>query len=128
MGAVRYPEIDTLGKINAPHHKGRRAKFYVNKYGAGVDRKMKNGRKNLITVANPNGYVEKTRNYGFFKVYPKVDAGAVVSVDSKLKKDRRGEGEDGERKKEWTEIFSTVITQATSVLTLLLLADRTFSQ
>ncbi len=129
MGAIRYPDIDTLGRINAPHHKGRRAKFYVNKYGTGVDRKMKNGRKNLITVVNPNGYVEKTKNYGLFKVYPKVDAGAVVSVDQKVKKERRGlTDEDGERRREWSEVFSTIVAQATSVLTLLLLADRTFGQ
>jgi len=129
MGAVRYPDIDTLEKVNAPHHKGRRAKFYVNKYGAGVDRKMKNGRKNLITVANPNGYVQKTKNYGVFKVYPKVDAGAIVSVDSKPKKRRRGEeGDSEERRREWSEVFSTVVAQATSLLTLLLLADRTFAQ
>ena len=129
MGAIRYPDIDTLGKINAPHHKGRRAKFYVNKYGTGVDRKIKNGRKNLITVANPNGYVEKTKNYGIFKIYPKVDAGAVVSVDEKPTKEKIGFGdEDGERRREWSEIFSTVVAQATSLLTLLLLADRTFGQ
>jgi len=128
MGAVRYPDIDTLGKINAPHHKGRRAKFYVNKYGTGVDRKMKNGRRNLITVSNPNGYVQQTRNYGLFKIYPKVDAGAIVNVETRTNKEERRREEDGERRREWTEIFSTVITQATSVLTLLLLADRTFAQ
>ena len=128
MGAVRYPNIDTLGKINTPHHKGRRAKYYVNKYGAGVDRKIKNGRKNLITVVNSNGYVQKTKNYGLFKVYPKVDAGAMVNVDSKPKKDKRRGEEDDERRREWSEVFSTVIAQATSVLTLLLLADRTLSQ
>ncbi len=129
MGAVRYPNIDTLGKINAPHHKGRRAKFYINKYGTGVDRKMKRGRKNLITVANPNGYVQKTRDYGLFKLYPKVDAGAIVKVDAKPdRKTRREEDGESERRREWSEILSTVVTQATSVLTLLLLADRTLSQ
>ncbi len=128
MGAVRYPNIDTLGKVNAPHHKGRRAKFYVNKYGTGVDRKIKNGRKSLITVVSANGYVQQTRNYGLFKVYPKVDAGAIVNVDTKVKKDKRMGEEDGERKREWSEVLSTVVAQATSVLTLLLLADRTFGQ
>lgn len=127
-GAIRYPDIDTIGRVNAPHHKGRRAKFYVNKYGTGVDRKMKNGRKNLITVSNPNGYVEKTKNYGLFKVYPKVDAGAVVNVESKPRKDKGQGEEDEERKREWSEVFATIVGQATSVLTLLLLADRTFAQ
>lgn len=133
MGAVRYPDIDTLGQINAPHHKGRRAKFYINKYGAGVDRRIQKGRKRLITVANPNGYVQKTKNYGIFKVYPKVDPGAVVSVESKYDVKRRSEDDEqretrDERRREWSEVFSTVVAQATSLLTLLLLADRTLSQ
>lgn len=127
-GAVRYPEIEEIGKISAPHHKGRRAKFYINKYGAGVDRKVKRGRRNLITVVNPNGYVEKTRNYGLFKIYPKVDEGALVRVDAKPAREQVGEDGEKEEKKEWSEVFSTIIAQATSVLTLLLLADRTISQ
>jgi len=129
MGAVRYPNIDKLKKVNAPHHKGRRANFYVNKYGAGVDRKVKRGRKNLITVVNSNGYVQKTKNYGLFKIYPKVDPGAMVDVDAKPKRERKGEGEDNEeRRREWTEIFSTTVAQATSVLTLILLANRALVQ
>ena len=129
MGAIRYPQIDTLGKISAPHHKGRRAKFYVNKYGTGVDRRVKNGRKNLITVVNPNGYVEKTKNYGLFRIYPKVDAGAVINVDRKeRRKEKTDEEGRSERRREWSEVFATIVGQATSVLTLLLLADRTFAQ
>jgi len=129
MGAIRYPQIDTLGKISAPHHKGRRAKFYVNKYGTGVDRRVKNGRKNLITVVNPNGYVEKTKNYGLFRIYPKVDAGAVINVDRKeRKKEKTDEEGRSERRREWSEVLATIVGQATSVLTLLLLADRTFAQ
>ena len=129
MGAIRYPQIDTLGKISAPHHKGRRAKFYVNKYGTGVDRRVKNGRKNLITVVNPNGYVEKTKNYGLFRIYPKVDAGAVINVDRKeRRKEKTDEEGRSERRREWSEVLATIVGQATSVLTLLLLADRTFAQ
>lgn len=126
-GAIRYPNIEEVGRISAPYHKGRRAKFYVNKYGAGVDRKIKRGRKNMITVINPNGYVQKTKNYGLFKIYPKVDEGAVVRVDSKLKKDKdMREGEEQDRR-EWSDLFTTVVSQATAVLTLIILADRTFS-
>jgi len=126
-GAIRYPNIEEVGRISAPYHKGRRAKFYVNKYGAGVDRKIQRGRKNMITVINPNGYVQKTKNYGLFKIYPKVDEGAIVRVDSKLKKDKdMREGEEQDRR-EWSDLFTTVVSQATAVLTLIILADRTFS-
>ncbi len=123
-GAVRYPDIEKIDKISAPHHKGRRAKFYINKYGAGVDRRAKRGRKNLITVVNPNGFVEKTKNYGLFKIYPKVDEGALVRVDAKPKKEEIGKDGEPKEKREWSEVFSTVVAQATSVLTLLLLANR----
>lgn len=125
-GAIRYPNIGEVGKISAPYHKGRRAKFYVNKYGAGVDRKIKRGRKHMITVINPNGYVQKTKNYGLFKIYPKVDEGAIVRVDSKMKKDKEMRDGDQQDRREWSDLFTTVVSQATAVLTLIILADRTF--
>ncbi len=77
-------------KINIPYHVGKRANFYIREYGAGVDRKQ-GGRKRLVYVRYANGMVKKTRHFLFFKVYPKVEKGAMVYVgakEKKLKKDR----------------------------------------
>jgi polysaccharide export outer membrane protein len=77
-------------KINIPFHTGKRANFYIKEYGAGVDLKQ-GGRKRLVYVRYANGMVKKTRHFMFFKVYPKVEKGAMVYVgakEKKIKKDR----------------------------------------
>lgn len=124
-GAVRYPGIDEIEKVNAPYHKGRRAKFYVNKYGAGVDRKEKKGRRRFISVENSNGYVQKTKIIGLIKIYPKVDKGAIVRVGEKAVKEKE---EREKTEKDWGEIVATTMSQVSAILTLIILVDRTFTQ
>lgn len=77
-------------KINIPFHSGKRANFYIKEYGAGVDWKQ-GGRRRFVYVRYANGMVKKTRHFLFFKVYPKVEKGAMVYVgakEKKIKKDR----------------------------------------
>ncbi len=69
-------------KVNVPFHKGKYANFYIKKYGAGVDR-FAGGRKRLVYVRYANGLVKKTRNFLFWKAYPKVEKGAMVFVEVK---------------------------------------------
>ncbi|MCH2022570.1 MAG: SLBB domain-containing protein [Saprospiraceae bacterium] len=78
-------------KVNVPFHEGKRANFYINEYGAGIDRKL-GGRKRLVYVRYANGLVKKTKNILFFKVYPIVEKGAMVYVgtkERKIKKERK---------------------------------------
>ena len=65
-------ELNDPQRINVTFHRGRRANFYIQEYGAGIDRKQ-GGRQRLVFVRYANGRVQKTRNFLFFKVYPKVD-------------------------------------------------------
>ena len=63
-----YPDkILRTGKINVAYHKGKSAKWYVDKYAAGIG---KDGRRKLITVEHPNGQIERTKDYLIFKKYP----------------------------------------------------------
>ena len=81
-------ETQNPRKINLPYHPNKRANFYLREYGAGIDWKL-GGRKRLIYVRYANGLVKKTRSFLFFKCYPKVEKGAMVYVDSKIKKVRK---------------------------------------
>jgi hypothetical protein len=72
-------------KINVPYHPKRRANFYIERYGAGLNRKV-GGRKYLIYVRYANGLVKRTRNYWLFKRYPLVEKGAMVYAEPKPKK------------------------------------------
>lgn len=72
-------------KINIPFHANKRANFYIKEYGAGVDWKQ-GGRKRFVYVRYANGMVKKTRHFMFFKIYPKVEKGAMVYVGAKEKR------------------------------------------
>ena len=61
-----YPEkILAGGKINVAFDGSRSALYYVDKYASGVG---KNGRKRLISVEHPNGQIDRTKDYFFFKI------------------------------------------------------------
>lgn len=125
-GATRakelYPEnIAQSGKINVAFHKGKRAKWYVDEYAAGVG---ENGRSKLITVEYPNGEIKRTKNFLFFKVYPRVTEGSVVKVGLKPPKPPKKEGEKERKKIDWGEVLADSLAQATAILSLVLLIER----
>ena len=75
--------ILTNGVVNIAFDGNKSAWYYVDKYAAGVN---KDGRKKLIVVEQPNGVVKRTKDFFFFKVYPKVQKGSVISVGYAEKK------------------------------------------
>lgn len=113
-----YPEKILDGsKINVAHLSGKNAKWYVNNYAAGVS---KDGKKKLISVEHLNGELKQTKRFLFFKFYPKVRKGSEVSVGVKPPKPERQRRENKEPI-DWNSTLTNVITQATAVLTLILL-------
>lgn len=78
-------QIENPLKVNIPFHQSKRANFYIKEYGAGIDRKQ-GGRQRLVYVRYANGMVKKTRHFLFFKIFPKVEKGAMVYVGAKQKK------------------------------------------
>ena len=125
QGATRAPElyperILSYGKINIAYEGDHNAWYYVDKYAAGVSSE---GRKRLISVVHPNGEVKRTKDYFFFKIYPKVQKGSVIKVGYVEKKveDKR----KGERKEiDWGKVLSDSIAQATAILTFIILIQR----
>ncbi len=99
-------------KINIPFHQGKRAKFYVKEYGAGIDWKL-GGRKRLIYVRYANGLVKKTKSFLFFKKYPKVEKGALVYVGTKEKKIKKAR-----KAIDWHKVITDTLALAVSGLTV----------
>ena len=121
MGATKVVDLypDTIAqsdKINVAYHKGKRAKWYVNEYAAGVGKK---GKRRLITVEYPNGQIKRTKNFLLFKIYPRVIEGSIVKVGVKPPKQPRKEGE--REKIDWGKTLANTLSQATAVLTFILL-------
>ncbi len=114
-----YPDkILKTGQINVPHYKGKTAKWYVDQFAAGIG---EDGRRKLITVEHPNGRIEKTNDFLLFKQYPKVEKGSIITVgkveDKELLKNEERQDVD------WGKVFADAITQATSILALILLIE-----
>jgi protein involved in polysaccharide export with SLBB domain len=114
-----YPDkILSFGKINIAFEGEKSAWYYVDKYGAGVS---KDGRKRLISVIHPNGEIQRTKDYLFFKVYPKVQKGSIVTVGYVEKK---VEKKNNRKEIDWSKVLSDSIAQATALLTFILLINR----
>lgn len=87
MAQEKITEMRNPLKINVPFHKYKTADFYIRNYAGGIDREN-GGRGRLIYVRYPDGSVKKTRQFLFFKAYPRVEKGSMVYVDtySRIKK------------------------------------------
>jgi len=115
-----YPDkILKTGQINVPHYKSKNAKWYVDEFAAGIGEK---GRSRLITVEHPNGRIEKTKDFLFFKKYPSVQKGSIVTV-GRLEEVKEKEKEDREDV-DWGKVFSDAVGQATAIITLIFLIER----
>lgn len=117
--------VGSNNKINVAYHDGKRAGFYVRKYGGGIS---ENGQWKQIYVEHPNGEIKHTQNFGVFNIYPRVRKGSVVSVGPK--KLRLGRGGDGQNEDiaqqpiQWQNILNESISQVMSILTLVFLAQQ----
>ena len=107
-------------QLSVPYFKGKRARFYITKYGGGFN---KNTKRKLTMVTYPSGISKKTKNFLFFKVYPKVKKGSVIKQvpkPEKRKKDPRQRGNF------WDGYAKAIagITALTPIMTLLILIYR----
>ena len=64
------------------NYKNRRAKWYIDEFAGGFDRKAK---RSKTIVEHANGQVVSTKNFLFFKIYPKVRRGSTVKLTIKPK-------------------------------------------
>ncbi len=118
-----YPdELVNRGKINVAYEKGRRAKYYVDEFTAGVAKK---GKRRDITVLYPNGEIKKTKNFLFFNVYPKVRKGSVIHVPYKVAKKEKDKDEKKDKEKvDWNKVIKDTVGEAITILSLILLVQQ----
>ena len=127
QGAINAREIYSErlineGKVNIAFHGKRSAKWYVNEYAGGFE---ENASKKSIYVEHPNGEIQTTKDFLFFKSYPKVRPGSVVSVGVKSPKEQKGDKPQQTNEKiDWGQVVSESLAQVTAVLTLIVLLQR----
>lgn len=117
-----YLQLTPEKKVNVPFTTGKRAKFYINKYGSGFGKYAK---KKDTYVILPNGHIKGTKCFLFFRTYPKVKEGSEVVVPRKpLKKKTRRKGDASIGMNKFSSIVQGVLGSITTTLTLYLLLKR----
>lgn len=77
---AQFGDRDTL---SAPYVGKMRANNYVKHYALGFAPRAD---RNSLYVSYPNGKFSRTRNYGLFKVYPRVKSGGQITISLKPEK------------------------------------------
>ncbi|MEM1325319.1 MAG: SLBB domain-containing protein [Bacteroidota bacterium] len=109
------------GQIDVVFSEGKRAMYYVRKYAGGTS---PNARKGNITVEQANGRVDRTVNFGLFKIYPKVEKGASIAVPYKPQEEKDESDAAEAEPVDWGQIVSNTVSQLTAVFTLIFLIER----
>jgi protein involved in polysaccharide export with SLBB domain len=110
-------KIIASGKLNVAFIGTKSAYYYVDKYAAGVS---KDGRKRLITVRHPSGQLRKTKDYGLFKIYPKVQKGSVINVGYAEVPEKKDKDNDKD-KVDWNKTVADILSKTTAILSMVLL-------
>lgn len=76
-------EFANSDKINVAHSPRKSARWYIKKYAGGFGNKAS---KKTVIAEQPNGEILTTRNFIFFKRYPKVKKGSIISIGAKVPK------------------------------------------
>lgn len=101
-------------------YQGRRsAKWYIRKNAGGF---TKDADRNSVTVTRPNGQSAGVRHFLWWRIYPKVEPGSVISCSIDYK--RREELEKPKEKVDWERIAATSLSSLTSIVSMILLIER----
>lgn len=119
-----YISMTPEKRVSVPYTKGKRAKFYIKKYGSGFGKYAK---KKDTYVIKPNGQVVGTKFAFVARAYPKVTVGSEVVVPRKplkLKKLKRQRINATEGLNRLNTILQATLSSVTTSLTLFLLLKR----
>ncbi len=93
------------------------AKWYLNHYAGGF---TKTADKNSVTVTYPNSQADGTGRFLFFRTYPKVQPGGVITVS--IDQDKLREIQQPKEKVDFEGILAKSLSGITSVASIVILA------
>ena len=117
---IYLEDIVANGEVVLAYQGNQRAGEYVEKFGGGFSDRADKAR---TSVLYPNGRIKRTKNFLFFRISPKLSPGAIVTVPYKPENQVRREREQREPI-DWGKVLADSLTQATSILTFILLVQR----
>ena len=118
--SIEYLKIANNTQINAPFSSGKRANFYINKYGNGFS---KTSWRRKTYVLDNNAKINKTRKILFvFNLYPKVRKGSVIYVVNKIPKNKIKD--EGKERVDWNKQIENSMVKLTGLLTVFILVNQ----
>ncbi len=120
-GAMGRFDIDSLEQVSAPYIPNKRARYYVNRYGAGFSRF---GKRKRTYVEHPNGKITKSHNYLLFTTFPKVQSGSTIFVDLTDRKKNEEERLLRRKDRNWNDAFDSFSSKIATILTILVLVQQ----
>ena len=101
-------------------YQGRRsAKWYIRKNAGGF---TKDADRNSVTVTKPNGQSEGVRHFLWWRIYPKVEPGSVISCQ--IDYNKREKLNAPKEKVDWERIAASSLSALTSVVSMIVLIER----
>ncbi|MCE1199953.1 MAG: SLBB domain-containing protein, partial [Marinilabiliales bacterium] len=92
------------------------ARWYINHFAGGFD---KEANKNSLTVTMPNDQMFATKKILFFRKYPTVRTGSVISLQMKPPKPVKIEEN---KKMDWQSFWATTLSATTALISILVLS------
>ncbi|MFT6746188.1 MAG: polysaccharide export outer membrane protein [Glaciecola sp.] len=110
-GAIDYEAVKGSGDLIVPFKKGRRAKYFINEYAAGFHDKADRSKTYAVT---PGGLIKRTKNFLFWKRYPKIENGDQIYVLEKKVKEKKKDS----NKVDWNRAIENTTVKITGLATL----------
>jgi protein involved in polysaccharide export with SLBB domain len=117
----KYFENTYESVVNTPYVPGKRARYYVKEFALGFNGDA--ARKDTY-VKYPNGKVDRTYNFGLFKVYPKIHKGATIYTAVTQPKEREKREKREVKPLDWNQAVATVTSAVMGFSTVYVLLTR----
>ena len=113
---VMDPDVSASGQKTFVYQGGHDANWYIKHYAGGYS---KYADRNSVTVTLPNNQTESTKHFLFFRTYPKVEPGSVISVS--VNQEKKEKEEKPKEKIDWAAKTSSLLSALVSVTSIILL-------
>ena len=111
-------EFETTQK-NVIFQGRRSAKWYIRKNAGGF---TKDADRNSVTVTKLNGQSEGVRHFLWWRIYPKVEPGSVISCQ--IDYGKREKLNAPKEKVDWERIAASSLSSLTSIVSMILIIER----
>ena len=117
--AQYVPEEYASTQKTVTYQGGHNAAWYIKNYAGGF---QKFADRNSVTVTLPNNQSESTKKFLFFRSYPKVEPGSVITLSMDTK--RQEKAEEPKEKIKWDQLAASSLSALTSIVSMILLIER----